>query len=165
MRLKNYPQLFVSTLGNVGGLVSRSDLQKPPARMWLFGMVTLIEMRLGHMIKLFCPNDGWREFLSAGRTEKAEALLEERIRRGQQNLQVLDCLQWSDKVTIIARNAKLRELTQFESRTKFEETGKLLEKLRNNLAHAQDIISGDWEMIVTLSENLDDVLDGPPWME
>ena len=38
----------------------------------------------------------------------------------------------------------------------------MLEKLRNNLAHCQDIVTGDWEAIVALSENLDRVLDGPP---
>ena len=36
-----------------------------------------------------------------------------------------------------------------------------LEKLRNNLAHSQDIISGDWETIATLAENVASILDGP----
>ena len=35
---------------------------------------------------------------------------------------------------------------------------KNLEKLRNNLAHAQDIVSLDWETIVTISENLEAVV-------
>jgi hypothetical protein len=32
---------FVSVLGKVGGIVSRTDIQKPPVRMWLFGMITI----------------------------------------------------------------------------------------------------------------------------
>jgi hypothetical protein len=31
--------------------------------------------------------------------------------------------------------------------------------LRNNLAHAQDIVSLDWRTIVNLSENLEAVID------
>ncbi|MDP6558285.1 MAG: hypothetical protein QGG71_26720, partial [Pirellulaceae bacterium] len=51
----------------------------------------------------------------------------------------------------------------FERRSQqLEEAAKMLEKLRNNLAHSQDIITNDWETIVTLSERLDEVLEGPP---
>ncbi len=161
LRLKEQPRLFVETLDQVGGVVSRDDMQKPPARMWLFGMVTLIEMRFSQMIERFCPGDEWKSFLSESRVRKAEELLAERTRRNQQ-LCLTDCLQFSDKTQIVARNQQLRALTRFESRRQIEEVSKQLEKLRNNLAHAQDIVSNDWEMIVALAENLDVVLDGPP---
>jgi hypothetical protein len=161
LRLKDRRRLFVSILGRVGGLVSRSDLHKPPVRMWLFGMVTLIEMRFSRLIERFCPNNTWKRFLSAGRIQKAEQLLEERARRNQE-LTLLDCIQLSDKAQIVARNSQLREMTRFQSRRQLEEAAKLLEKLRNNLAHSQDIITNDWDAIVALSENLDSVLDGPP---
>ncbi len=161
LRLKDRRRLFVSILGRVGGIVSRSDLHKPPVRMWLFGMVTLIEMRFGRLIERFCPDDTWKPFLSDGRIQKAEQLLEERARRNQE-LTLRDCIQLSDKVQIVARNSQLRAMTRFQSRRQLEEAAKLLEKLRNDLAHSQDIITGDWEAIVALSENLDSVLDGPP---
>jgi len=161
LRLKDRRRLFVSILGRVGGIVSRSDLHKPPVRMWLFGMVTLIEMRFSRLIERFCPDDTWKQFLSDGRILKAEQLLEERARRNQE-LTLLDCIQLSDKAQIVARNSQLREMTRFQSRRQLEEAAKLLEKLRNNLAHSQDIIAGDWDTIVALSENLDSVLDGPP---
>ncbi len=35
----------------------------------------------------------------------------------------------------------------------------MIETLRNNLAHAQDIVTSDWITIVRLAENLDRVLD------
>jgi len=159
--LRDTPRLFVSLLGRVGGIVTRSDLQKPPVRMWLFGMVTLIEMRFARLIERFCPEDGWKRFLSEARVQKAEELLAERTRRNQ-NLDVLDCLQFSDKGQIVARNEEVRRLTQFESRRQVEQAVKQLERLRNNLAHAQDIIATDWDTIVLLSENLDNVLLGPP---
>ena len=35
LKLQETPRLFVSLLGCVGGIITRSDLQKPPVRMWL----------------------------------------------------------------------------------------------------------------------------------
>jgi hypothetical protein len=159
--LRDTPRLFVVLLGQVGGIVTRSDLQKPPVRMWLFGMVTLIEMRFARLIERFCPEDSWKQFLSETRVQKAEELLAERTRRNQ-NLDLLDCLQSSDKGQIVAPNEDIRRLTQFQSRRQVEQVVKQLERLRNNLAHAQDIIATDWDTIVSLSENLDNVLLGPP---
>lgn len=160
LMLKDRRRIFVSLLGNVGGIVSRTDLQKPPVRMWLFGMVSLIEMRFNRLIDEFCPDDAWSEYLSAGRVGKARSLQEERNRRNQ-NVDLLDCLQLSDKAQIFARNDQLRKMMRFESKRQLEEAAKMIEKLRNNLAHSQDIITGDWDTIVRLSENLDSVLEGP----
>lgn len=161
LALKETPRLYISLLGRVGGIVTRTDLQKPPVRMWLFGMVTLIEMRFTGLIELFCSGDSWKQFLSPGRIQNATELFEERTRRNQ-HIDLLDCLQFADKGQIVARNERLRQLTQFESRRQIEQVFKGLERLRNNLAHSQDIITSDWEIIVQLSENLDRVLEGPP---
>ena len=60
-----------------------SDLQKPPVRMWLFGMITLIEMRISRLIEQMCPGDSWKQYVSQSRLQKADALLEERRRRNQ----------------------------------------------------------------------------------
>jgi hypothetical protein len=161
LRLKEQPRLFVAVFGQPCGVVSRWELQHPAARMWLFGVVSLIEMRFVRMIEQYCPGGAWRTYLSAGRLSKAESLLAERCRRNRQ-LTLIDCLQFSDKTTIIGRNDELRSLTRFSSRSQIEEVGKRLEKLRNNLAHSQDIITSDWETIVALAENLESILDGPP---
>ena len=81
--------------------------------------------------------------------------------RRNRELKLLDCLQLSDKGQIIARSEKLRSMTRYGSRRKMEEAVKMLEKLRNNLAHSQDIVVNDWDAIVALSENLDDILGCP----
>ena len=159
MGLKERNRLFVRLLGLVGGIVTKSDLLKPPVRMWLFGMITLIEMRFSAMLDRFMPDDTWEEFLSEGRLAKAKQLLEERARRNQ-HLRLIDCLQFSDKGQILARHEKVREATIFKSRRKFEEMIKKLEQFRNNLAHSQDIIATDWEVIVQLSENMERIVEG-----
>jgi len=160
LRLKGERRLFVVTLGQASGLVTRQDMQTPPARMWLFGMITLMEMRFSNMIVQHLPNEAWREFLSEGRIQKAQELLALRRARDQQ-VSLSVCLQFADKVCIIASSEQLRRLTRFESKRQVEKIGKQLENLRNNLAHAQDIIASDWETIVALAEQLDSILNGP----
>jgi len=158
-RLNGRSWLFVNVLGQVGGIVTRTDLLKPPVRMWLFGMITIIEMGLTRMIETAYPDGSWRQCLSEGRLQKAEALLEERKRR-KQDLGLLDCLQFSDRGQIVLRNDALRQQAGFVSRSRGEQTVKDLEALRNNLAHSQDIIACDWDIIVKLIEHLD-IFFGP----
>jgi len=156
-KLNGTARVFLTFLGQVGGIVTRSDLQKPPMRMWLFGMVSLIEMRMVRLIEQQCLDEQWRAYLSDARIAKAQQLLTERTRRNQ-NLGLLDCLQFSDKGQIIARNPAIRQTTRFGSRRQVETVVKQLERLRNNLAHSQDIISTDWETIVMLAADLDNIL-------
>lgn len=156
-RLQDQPRLFVSVFGYVGGIVTRTDLQKPPVRMWLFGMITLIEMRMTHLISDGLTIEQWKQYLSDSRLAKAEELRAERTRR-QLPVTLLDCLQFSDKCQIIARNETLRNQTRFGSRRQVEEVGKKLERLRNDLAHSQDIIANDWDAVVELSSNLETML-------
>lgn len=157
LALDRFEQVFVSWLGHIGGIIIRTDMQKPPVRMWLFGMITLIEMRISDLIQGFFGDDSWQEYLSEGRLQKAITLQKERRRIGQ-HVGTLDCLQLSDKGQILARNPDLRAQTQFQSRQQVDATVKGLERLRNNLAHSQDIVTHDWETIVLLATNLDRVV-------
>lgn len=87
-------QLFVRGLGRIGGILTRTDLQKPPVRMWLFGMITIIEMSFQRMIEERFPGSDWQAHISSGRLQKAADLLEQRTLRSQE-LELLDCLQFS----------------------------------------------------------------------
>ena len=156
--LSRQPRVFVTAFGDVAGIVTREDLEKPPVRMWLFGVVTLIEMRYARLIEETCPGDSWRQYLSEGRIAKAESLLSERRRR-QQSVALLDCLQLSDKGQIVARNEQIRRQTIFTSRSQAEEGIKMLESLRNNLAHAQEIVASNWDAIERLAQHLDEALN------
>jgi hypothetical protein len=157
LTLVESPFAFVRVLGEVGGLVSREDLQDPPVRMWLFGIVTIMEMYYLRMIERHMGGGEWRQYLSDGRIAKAEHLLEERRRRGQ-DPRLLDCLQFGDKAQIVVRDQTLRELAGFQSRNRAEYATKMVERLRNNLAHTQDIVAFDWQTIVILAENIDRLL-------
>ena len=129
---------FVSVLGKVGGIVSRADIQKPPARMWLFGMITIIEMFMG-------------------RLKKAEEILRERQRRNE-HARLIDCLQFSDKGYILIKDPGMRKDFGFESMRLAKRAVKDLESLRNNLAHTQDILTHNWAAIVTMATRLNKIM-------
>ncbi len=122
--------------------------------MWLFGLITMIEMRFNSLIEQRFDDEGWMQYVSPARVEKARELLTERRRRGQ-NPSLLDCLQFADKAQIVVRDETLRKRVGFASRRRGDEVIAGIERLRNNLAHAQDIVSFDWEIIVALAGNLD----------
>jgi hypothetical protein len=151
-------RVFLKMLGPVGAIITRSDLQKPPARMWLFGLITILEMAFSELIDEHYEDDEWADLLSAGRVAKARELLEERRRRNQA-VHLSQCLQLSDKGQILIKVESTRRILGIASVRQGRETIKMIEALRNNLAHAQDIVTSDWITIVRLVENLDRVLD------
>jgi len=153
----------VTAFGHVNGIVTLTDLQRPPVRMWLFGLITIIEMTFTDMILEQWPNEEWTELLSKGRLEKARVLNDERSRRREDyGVRLLDCLQFSDKGQILMKNKSMRETLGFDSKASGDRAVQRVEALRNSLAHAQDILTGGWETIVALTKNLDNILDTEP---
>ena len=152
--------VFVRSFGAINGIIHRGDAQKPAMRMWLFGLVTITELRVTRLIDECCPSGGWERYLSEGRLRKAHEIQEMRLRRGQRP-SLLDCLQFADKGRIVARDDRLRELTRFASKREVDDFVASLQALRDNLAHSQDIM-GDWEAIRELATNLNRIVLGPP---
>jgi len=155
--LDGHDYCFLTLLGSVAAVVERGDLEKPPLRMWLFGMVTIAEMSMTRAIRELYPNDSWTSQLSAGRLEKARRLMEERARRNLPAI-LLDCLQFPDKAQILLRNEVAREDAGFRSVREGVESVKQFEALRNHLAHSQSIVATDWKAIVRLSGRVNHIL-------
>jgi hypothetical protein len=81
--LEHSPRVFVRLFGSIAGIATREDLQDPPVRMWLFGLVTVIELHFRKLVARHFDGDGWMHYLSPERIDKAKKLLVERQRRGQ----------------------------------------------------------------------------------
>ncbi len=156
--LEQHAQVFVSVLGQVGLVVTRHDFEKPSARMWLFGMLTIMEMNITTAVHVLFAGDQWQEVLSPGRVEKALALQQERARRGQV-VDGIDCLQLPDKLRIMMQDPALRQNLGLESVRASERFIKRVESLRNHLAHSQDIVDSDWDFVVTLCSFLDELTE------
>ena len=154
--LTRYEHGFVRSLGAVAGVVTRRDIQKPLARMWLFGMITLIELLLVERIRARWPEGGWERNVPAARLKKARELAEERSRRGQAST-ALECLQLSDKAGVLIGDDEQLALLGFDSRKAAKRVVKELESLRNNLAHAQDIVTHDWAQIARMTSSIEEL--------
>ena len=148
--LTRHHHCFVTGLGTVNGLVTRSEMEKPLVRMWLFGMITMLEMRLTELIERRWPGESWTGLLSRGRLEKARQLQQERSRRGQQ-VSLLDCLQFSDKGHLVIKDPEYFARLGLQSKSQAQTLIRALESLRNNLAHSQPITTQDWPQIVRMT--------------
>jgi hypothetical protein len=144
---------FVTTLGEVIGVICRDDINKPMVRMWLFGLITMMEMLLVQMIQRTYPDESWQAVMSPERLEKARAMQAERQRRNQ-HCSLIDCLQMSDKARITIEHPRLLEAFGFDSKRTAKRVVKSLESLRNNLSHAQDIVTHDWAQIARMAQRL-----------
>lgn len=150
--------LFVLVFGEVAGIITRGDLQKIPVRMWLFGLISLIEMHLLRIIRSYYPEEKWRFLISKNRLDMAQKILED---RQYENIAIdlADCLQFSDKYFILLKNKDYLERIGFTAVNPARRLFSRLEKLRNRLAHAQDIITGNWPDIVDLINKTEELLN------
>ena len=154
--LTRYEYCFVSIMDGVSGVISRKDMEKPVVRMWLFGIVTMMEMNISEYIRDRLANQ-WQEFCSQSRLKKARSLQTEGLRLGQQ-VDLLDCLQLTDKAKIFIAAAQDIEQIGFASKAEADKFARELEGLRNHLAHGQLIADSNWTQIVELSSRLEDVI-------
>jgi hypothetical protein len=131
-------------------IVTRGSLNTVVARAWLFGLVTLLEIKLRRAAEMKVVD--WRAHVSPERLAKAREIKEERARRGQA-METIDGLQFSDLGSIALKDEELFSSLGLQSKRAGRQFIKRLESLRNNLAHAQDLVKYDWDTIVMIARN------------
>jgi len=156
--LDDHDGLFLAPFGSVAGIVTRTDLEKPPGRMWLFGLLTVVETAITESLRSHYPRETWQGLLSPGRIQHARALQEERLRMGEHS-ELLDCLQFGDKGYALFKDAGIREQFGFTSRRQARDVLSDIERLRNTLAHTQPVVPSHWDTIVRFAGALDRILE------
>jgi len=154
MVLSRHHYCFVRILGSIGGVITRYDFEKPIVRMWLFGVLTMLEMSITERIRQLWPEDGWTSLISGSRLRRAQELHTERNRR-QQHCDLIDCLQLSDKGRILISDPAEMALLGFKSQSAAKSVVKDVESLRNNLAHGQSVVAHDWVQILRFTRNIE----------
>ena len=148
--LTRHDYCFVRLLGQVHGVISRDDINKPYVRMWLFGIITLTELRITELIKAHFGPDEWHDLIPEARLNLAKNLQQER-KQLNQHCELVDCLQLADKGLILIKDSELLTRLDFSSKSAAKKVLKQFQSLRNNLAHAQNISTYDWAQIARLS--------------
>ena len=84
-------RLFVLYENQIQGIITISDLQKIPVRIFLFGLISLLELKLTQIIRNRYKNDEW--FQKVGDDgQKAVNKEYERQKLSNENIGFLDCL-------------------------------------------------------------------------
>jgi hypothetical protein len=150
--LRTKERVFVLAGNSVDGIVTRADLQKPPVRLLLFGLITLLDMHITFLLRHYYPNESWRSELTEGRVQKALDLMKQREARNEK-LDLIDCLQFCDKSLLIFKNNELMERLGIGSKDEGQPILKSLQEIRDKLAHSQDLVTGSsWNEIITTIE-------------
>jgi hypothetical protein len=154
----DHGRVFVLGRTGVEEIITRADLDKQPVRLFLFGVISTIEMAMLAMIRQRFPEERWREHLSQERLQKAREILEHRRLRNEE-IDLADCLQVSDKVKVLLKDKKLIDAWGFGSKRKACRFFDRLQQLRNKLAHANDPASGSsWEDVVKTFNKAEKIL-------
>ncbi|MDE5414194.1 hypothetical protein [Alkalihalobacterium chitinilyticum] len=140
---KDKNPVFVLEKNQVKKLLTLADLQKQPIRMLVFGLISLLEMNLLDLIKKSYPDNGWTQCLSEGRIEKAFEVYEKRKQKNE-GLGLIECIQLSDKGTIIRKTPQLLNQLEFQSKKEVDRFFSSIEELRNNTAHSQEYVYDDF---------------------
>ena len=148
-------RVFVLERNKVNGIVTRGDLQKAPVRMFLFGLITLLEMNLLYLIRIYYPNESWIKSIEFKRLEKAKKLQSMRKDRNEA-IDLADCLQFCDKRDLILKKPEIIKNIGIKSKKSIKQILESAENLRNNLAHAQDIVKGlSWTKVIDLAKEIE----------
>lgn len=155
--LKDKGWVFIRFLNNPVGIITLSDLQKAPVRMWLFGIISLLEMRLLQRIREAYPDEEWQGYLSTKRIDAARGIHSER-RKLNEAIDLAECLQLCDKKTIYGKSKNLKALHPFDSKGRWDNFMKKVEDLRNAIAHSNSIAFGSWLEVTQLVKEMEDCL-------
>lgn len=148
---------FVTLFDEIGAVISREDMNKPAAKMWLFGIITMMEAEITDLIGKSFDEEEWIAFITPARAEKARMLLLER-KRLKQSATLLDCLQFSDKGQIVFEIEGFLQSVGYATKSAAKRSLRDLESLRNNLAHSQNITDHDWAPIARLTKTFEEAL-------
>ncbi|HEX7051136.1 MAG TPA: CBS domain-containing protein [Longimicrobiales bacterium] len=153
--LRTKPRVFVLGGGEVYGIITRGDLQKPPVRIFVFGLITILDMQLTATVRTYFPQDSWCQLLAVRRVNAARKLLEQRVARNEE-IDLTDCLQFCDKRDLVLREESARKNLGFQSKASGRQFLIAVEDLRNRVAHGQDLVTGTtWEELIQLIERVD----------
>lgn len=147
--------LYVNHGAKIVGIITKADLNKPPVRVYVFGMLSLFEMHLNSWIRHHYPENSWQPQVKDQRLAKAIEVYELR-KESNQDLTLLDCLQLADKRDVLAKSKAFRDSFGF-TKNGLERFIKNAEIIRNEVAHSQDsiIASLPWDTFVEVLEQVD----------
>lgn len=153
--LKRTPQIFV-LYGRRGidGIITRADLQRPPVALLVLSLLLTAEASLRDIVSQRIGN--WRSLLGEGRLTKAEERLQQRLRNNTE-LELVDCLTFDDRLQLLRKCPELVTSLGFASTSSFRRWEEKVKGLRNDLAHAGNLLEAEPDSLEAI-KLIDDVI-------
>ncbi len=131
------------------GIITRADLYKPIFRMWLYGLVSVLEIHMFELIRRLYPGDEWQDNLKEDRKANIVKTYDYR-RQHNEEIDLLYCTEFCDKRTIIEKSELVLKATGCKSKAEFSKTLKDIETIRNEIAHSCKVSKQRWTVISEL---------------
>jgi hypothetical protein len=156
------PIKFILNGSNVDEIVSLADLQKPPVRIVLFGLINLLEMNLTAIGQKVYPDGEWKTKIPESRTKYAERILQYRL-EANCDTSLFECLQFCDKWEIVLITPNIFNEKLNSSKSKLQSLKEDTIKMRDDLAHGNEIstnrIKNDLESLERLIQSFEKFLE------
>ena len=150
--------LFLLGDHGLDGIVNRADLNKQPARLLMFGVLSMLEMVLLALIQHHYSGNEWMDKISNSRAEAAGKLYARRLKL-REEIDLADCLQLCDKADVCRKTKAICNMWGL-SGNQANRLFKALQSIRDNLAHSQSpAAGGDWSKTVGALMQGHDLLD------
>jgi hypothetical protein len=150
---------FILTPQGITHIVTRSDLDKIPLRLGIFGLLSVFETFLKEKVRTDL-RDGWESSLTEQRLGYAQALFKEKIRKNE-DIDVIQCLQLGDLRTIFSKEKRYKNLLPLLKREKYDQNLRAIVRLRDALAHAQPSLPYSWPEIYELVTFMKAIMQQP----
>ena len=135
------PYHLVIQEDKIVGIVTKSDLLKLPVRVYIFTLLSHLETSMLEFIREKLSETDWIKALSPGRQKKLNCEWN-RVQGKDLQIEKIYYTQWSDKRDIIK---KLH--LKGEPQRSFVSNLKDLEKLRNNIVHANEYLENPTHLL------------------
>ena len=155
---KDRDWLFVLERTEIRSLVTKGDLQKPPVRMLLFSLISLLEMHFLQLVRVCYPGDSFQQHLTHHRLDKAKGHLAE-LRKRNLEIDLMACLQIIDKSRLLLEVADLMEHLRLGTREEAKKFFKDIQTIRDDLSHGHDLGVGlSWKDTIHATERIEKLL-------
>jgi hypothetical protein len=124
-------------------ILTRSDLNKLPVRVYLVALLAHLEGLLADMIDAVFPNNSWIELLKEHPHKARIKGLFEKKKAEEFDARLIDCTTLSDKSTIIQNSAEFLEKIAPPSRNQLRQQVRRISVLRDRLAHGLTPLTED----------------------
>lgn len=139
-RLAERDALFVLDGREITGIATRADIQKQAVSMVAFSLALAAEAGLDRLISWRYPDEQWLAELGEEARRNLEGRYDERVRSNAE-ISHQECMALTDRLNLIGKDPELRSKLGFQSRRQFETDTKTLRKVRNTLAHGNDLLA------------------------